>query len=293
MTQASNAAPRPLYWSIRRELWENRSIYLGPISVAGIVLLGFLIGRLHLSSYVHGSIVINGEEQGDALPRSNDIAAAAIMIIGLAVGMFYCLGALYGERRDRSILFWKSLPVSDVTTVLSKALIPLAVLPVVILAVVIATELIMLLVGSGIALANGSDLGSLWAQSFLFHKTPVLVWGLIATTLWYAPIYGWLLLISAWAKRMTFLWAVAPPFALGVLERIALGTSHVSALLRYRFTGGFSEGFSPEGASQTGFSLADIDPGKFFGAFGLWAGLAVAIAFFAAAVWLRRTREPI
>ena len=59
--------------------------------------------------------------------------------------MFYCLDALYGERRDRSILFWKSLPVSDLTTVLSKASIPIVVLPLLTFAVTVATQLIMLL----------------------------------------------------------------------------------------------------------------------------------------------------
>ncbi len=120
---------RPMYWSVRRELWENRSIYIAPLAVAGVFLFGFLISTIHLPSRMRALSALDPAQQREAIAMPFDIAAALLMLTQLLVGAFYCLDALHGERRDRSILFWKSLPVSDLTTVLSKASIPLVVLP--------------------------------------------------------------------------------------------------------------------------------------------------------------------
>ena len=151
------------------------------------------------------------------------------------VGMFYCLDALHGERRDRSILFWKSLPVSDLTTVLSKASIPLVVLPLLTFAITVATQLIMLLLSSAVLLGSGLSVATLWTQLSLFQMSLMLLYHLVTVhALWYAPIYGWLLLVSAWARRAPFLWAALPLLAIGVVEKIAFNTSHFAAMLGYR-----------------------------------------------------------
>ncbi len=125
--------------------------------------------------------------------------------------IFYCLDALYGERRDRSILFWKSLPVSDLTTVLAKASIPLVVLPLIVFAITVATQLIMLLLSSlrpaGERLECRRRCGDT-CRSSRCEPCCSTAWSVIA--LWYAPIYAWLLLISAWARRAAFLWAALP-----------------------------------------------------------------------------------
>src|SRR5262249_34499530 len=90
---------RPLYWSVRREFWDNRYIYMGPLAAAVLYLIGFAISAIRLR-LLH-----------ETPPSEHDLAAALIMGTVLIVSVFYCLDALYGERRDRSILFWKSLPV--------------------------------------------------------------------------------------------------------------------------------------------------------------------------------------
>jgi hypothetical protein len=113
-------AVRSMYWSIRREFWESRSIYIAPLAAAVVFLLSFLISMNHLAPKDAGTL----RARSSAPARSNrvpyDMAAGLLMLTAMIVGMFYCLGALQGERRDRSILFWKSLPVSDLSTVLSK-----------------------------------------------------------------------------------------------------------------------------------------------------------------------------
>ncbi len=106
--------------------------------------------------------------------------------------MFYCLDALHGERRDRSILFWKSLPVSDLTTVLSKASIPLVVLPLLAFAITVVTQCIMLLLSSAVLLASGLSVATLWTQLSLFQMSLMLLYHLVTVhALWHAPIY-WL-----------------------------------------------------------------------------------------------------
>ena len=133
---------RPFYWSVRRELWENRSIYIAPLIVAGLVLFGYAISAIGLPHRRRALLLLDPAKQRALVEQPYDVAAMMLMLTAFLVGVFYCLDALHGERRDRSILFWKSLPVSDLTTVLSKAIIPLVVLPAVITFVVaIVTQL--------------------------------------------------------------------------------------------------------------------------------------------------------
>jgi ABC-2 type transport system permease protein len=214
-----------------------------------------------------------------------------LILTAFLVGMFYCLDALHGERRDRTILFWKSLPVSDRTTVLSKASIPLVVLPLITFAVVVGTQLIMLLLSTAVLLPSGLS-ATTWTRLPLFQSSLVLFYGLIALALWHAPIYGWLLLVSGWARRTTFLWAVLPPLALCVVEKIAFDTWYLAALLKDRLIG-FAAGAFAFTEHGTIDSIAQLTPGKFLSTPGLWIGLALAAAFLAAAVRLRRYREPI
>ncbi len=217
-------------------------------------------------------------------------AAFFLMGISFIVAMFYCLDALYGERRDRSILFWKSLPVSDLTTVLAKASIPLLILPLLTFAITIVTQWIMLLLSSAVMLARGQSVATLWSHLPLFQMSLMLLFHLVAIHgLQFAPIYCWMLLVSGWARRAPLLWAVLPPLAIGVAEKIAFNTSHFAALLGYLFGGG------PEIATGK-MAMAPLTPlavGQFLINPGLWIGLVVAAAFLAAAVRLRRYREPI
>ena len=176
------------------------------------------------------------------------------------VGIFYCLDALHGERRDRSILFWKSMPVSDLTTVLSKASIPLVVLPLLTIAIVIATQWIMLLLSTLVLLGSGLSAATLWRQVTLSQV--MLLYHLVTVhVLWHAPIYAWLLLVSGWARRMAFLWAVLPLLAIGVLEKIAFNTTHFAAMLGHRLSG--PEAFNLDGpGSSPMHSMSHFDPGK-------------------------------
>lgn len=309
---------RPLYWSVRRELWENRSIVIAPLAVAAVVLFGFAVGVVGHRSVTTVRTTATVVNDGTAVTQAThvavaatpaqravlaaipyDFAAMALVVTLFIVAAFYCLGALHNERRDRSILFWKSLPVSDLTTVTSKALVPLAVLPPVALAIAVATQFLMRLMASMSLAAHGKAVTEAWTLAPLGSMALVLLYGMAALTLWWAPIYAWLLLVSGWARRAPFLWAVLPPLLLALGEKIAFNTGNVWSLIVYRLLGGLQQAFVvPTQASvKSGAAFPEglplIDLGKFLGTPGLWIGLAVAGALFAGAVWLRRYREPI
>jgi ABC-2 type transport system permease protein len=290
---------RLLYWSIRRELWENRSIYIAPLAAAAVAILGFLISLIGLPrsmrdvSAHHASMSATGML---AMPHAH--AAWVLILTGFIVGIFYSLDALHGERRDRSILFWKSLPVSDLTTVLSKASIPLVVLPLLVFAITVALQLLMLTLSIGVLLVTGAGAATLWTQLPFFQMELALLYSLTVLAVWHAPLYAWLLLVSGWARRATFLWAVFPLLAIGAFERIAFRTSHFASFLGDRLFGFAPDAFAfttPDGApiDPHFIPLTQLTPGKFLSTPGLWLGLIVAAAFIAAAVRLRRYREPI
>src|SRR5215475_1583932 len=143
-------ATRPLYWSVQREFWENRYIYIAPMAAAALYLIGFAISAVRLRLH-HG------------IPLSHhELAPALIMGTVLIVSVFYCLDALYGERRDRSILFWKSLPVSDGTAVISKLAIPILILPLLSFVITVATQLLMLVISSVVFAGSGINIAGAW-----------------------------------------------------------------------------------------------------------------------------------
>jgi ABC-2 type transport system permease protein len=276
---------RPFYWSVRRELWENRSIYIAPLAVAAVALFGYLI-----ASMGYAMSTTNLAQRRAALEEPYSFATALIMGAAFLVSIFYSLDALHSERRDRSILFWKSLPVSDLTTVLSKASIPLIVLPLLSFAIVVATVSIMLVLTTLVLLGSGVSAATVWNPA-LFQMGLMLLYHLITVhVLWYAPLYGWLLLVSAWARRATFLWAALPPIAIGGIEKIAFHTSYFFDLLHYRLGGGGPEATGPDNFLDP---MTQFTPGQFLASPGLWIGLLITAAFLAAAVRLRRYQAPI
>ena len=286
-----SAGVRPLYWSVRRELWENRSIYLAPLAVAALFLVGFLIALVRLPETVGAASSLSPAQQQEAMEQPYVVAAIMLMAVALVVALFYCLDALYGERRDRSVLFWKSMPVSDLTTVLAKASIPVLVLPLVTFAVTVATHFVMLLTGSAVLAGRGMSISALWAQVPFFETAWINFVHVVGFHgIWYAPIYGWLLLVSAWAKRAPFLWATLPPMAIGAVERIAFDTSHFAGFLQRHFLGDME---SDAPATMTMDMLSPLPVVEYLTSPGLWVGLAVTAVFLFLAVRLRRSRGAI
>jgi ABC-2 type transport system permease protein len=306
MNTQSNAAARPLgaqsvvptdipairqfYSLVQREIWESRSLYIAPLAAAGLFLLGFLISMAFLPRRLRSAL--GSAQLHDVINQPFDIVAVLIMGVTFFVALFYCLDALYGERRDRSILFWKSLPVSDAATVLSKASIPIVLVPLFAFALTVAMQLVMFVLSSVVIQGSGVTAGMLWSQVSLFHQWHILFVHLVTGHgLWYAPIYAYLLLISAWARRAPFLWATLPLLAVGGAEKIAFNTSYLAAILGGRIAGGPS--VDPATAGMNMDAMTPFTMTQLVSSPSLWIGFLVAAAFLAGAIRLRRHRGPI
>jgi ABC-2 type transport system permease protein len=284
-----------MFWSVKREIWENRSIYIAPLVVAAFVVFGTFISVIGLPRRIRNVPANDPARLHKVVVTPFSMAPAPIMLTTLLVGVFYALDALYGERRERSILFWKSLPVSDRTTVLSKAAIPLVVLPLIACLLGWLAQLFLLMLSALILPASGMSPAAVWGEFNLVQEPLVMLYGMAIHSLWFAPIYAWLLLVSAWAKRTPVLWALLPPAAIAMLERMIFNTSYFGNLLKYRFVGAMHEGFAVDPKQHTAVidKLWQLSPGRFLSAAGLWLGLFFAAACLAAAIRLRRNREPI
>ncbi|HVN19733.1 MAG TPA: hypothetical protein VMU05_13195, partial [Dongiaceae bacterium] len=271
---------------------EYRAAYLALFAIGGVTIIALMFVVAQLPHRMRNAMAMNMMYHRDNIGHPFDIAAGVIMLAAFIISIFYSLDALYGERRDRSILFWKSLPVSDLTTVMAKASIPLLVLPVIAYAVTLAVETIMLLLSSVVVAASGLSLADFWSRLQLYHGMFGLGYHIFTVhMLWYAPLYAWVLLISAWAKRVPILWLVLPPFAVVMFEQIAFHTNHFLNFLAWRFSGG------REAITNAQGNVLDpemhLTPGPFLATPGLWIGLLCAAVFLLAAARLRRQRAPL
>jgi ABC-2 type transport system permease protein len=287
------SSTRPWYWSVRRELWENRSIYVAPLAVAAVYLCGFLVSLTRLPQRVRALAWLDPMHQRHAVEQPYHMAAGLLMFVWMAVGAFYSIDAFQGERRDRSILFWKSMPVSDLTTVLSKATIPFVVLPLLTFAVTFILQWTMFLLSAAALAGSGLSVTTYWIGLSLVPMSFLLLYHMVTVhTLLHAPFYAWLMLVSAWARRMAFLWAVLPVLALLALERLLFNTSYFGSMLMYQLSGGGTEAMTMPDTMPMD-PMTHVTPGHFLASPALWIGLIVTAAFLAAAVRLRRYRDPM
>jgi ABC-2 type transport system permease protein len=296
---------------IQRELWEHRSIYVAPIVVALMLTLIALTGQVSVDGMDHVDLGIVGASN---LPENARAAVLSGIMIGLSttfvfamiiLSMFYALDSLYSERRDRSILFWRSIPVTDFETVLSKLLIILLVIPLVAFAMIVVTHLAVLLITSvWVGIRGGNGLQLIWASAPFFDNWTATLIFLLTLPLWLSPFIGWFLFVSAYAKRTPFLTAFLPLAVLPMLEKMLFGSVVFAEALFIRsirmplfidletLARLFEEGdeFAMlEGAELSLLGLMDF--GGFLGNPGLWLGLIVCGLFTAAAIYVRRYRD--
>ncbi|MFP5390928.1 MAG: ABC-2 transporter permease [Gammaproteobacteria bacterium] len=226
-------------WLIRREFWEHRgSLFWAPAIAGGVMVLFILATAIWAVASGHvaqAGMWVDGQQvdlatmlqslpphKRDAFVRalsSGYLATATPLFMMLSVvSFFYCLGALYEERRDRSILFWKSLPLSDRDTVLSKLATVLCLAPLLTLAVAIVTSLALLLIGATVMLFKGVNVFGLVLTNPGLYLTPFELVALLPVyVLWALPTVGYLLMVSSWARSKVFLWAVGVPLMIGAV----------------------------------------------------------------------------
>lgn len=238
-------ATHKMKWLLKREFWEHKGGFFWAPIVAGAIFLFFTLigggtGQIMFSKLGNKVVNHDGKEMLLAEVNWNELIANAsaddlrqlgeaingltlmsafwpLMVFGFVV-FFYLLGALYDERRDRSVLFWKSLPVSDTQTVLSKVLTALIVAPVTASVVALLVMLGFGILASLFILINGGNPFTIyWAQLRPLQLTWALFGWIPVYAMWALPTAGWLMLCSAWAKSKPFLWAVLLPILSGIL----------------------------------------------------------------------------
>ena len=284
-------------WLVRREFWENRAIWMIPLVMSVFLLLVALFGQVDLLSV---SVQVPGRTVGQAFLGAVAATFFAVMSIYAA---WYLLDCLYADRKDRSVLFWKSLPISDTTTVMSKLATALIVIPLVYFAAADLTTLLMAFIISVRARAFLG--GALWQGDLWLQMQALWLYMIVTTAIWYLPVAAYLLVISSWARRAVTLWSLLPPIALILGERWFFGTHVVANQLEVRLFGFPDVAFNPNLGSwattvvdhDTLRTPADIvsflDFGGFFSSAQTWIGAAAGVALIFAAIQLRMRRTEI
>ena len=301
---------------IRREFWEHRQLWMVPALLSILAFIGASFIRvaadntgLHLEPFPW--------KGADALtPEQSNVGVAMLMLLDWVMTVplyvassivifFYLLQCLFDERKDRSILFWKSLPVSDGTTIASKLLVGIVVVPLgVFLLALLDHLLISLMVSTRVAVGPQHHYPLLWDTLAWMKTEAFMLMCVLATMLWVFPIAAYLLLVSAWARRNVFLWAILPPLIISLVEK-ALGT-HFLNYIFFRSIPGLWGGWGKWGegvpdsviTTNDGVKLPyipsifdDVNLGVFFSNSRLWIGLVVGAVLTYCAVRIRRYRD--
>ena len=314
-----------MYWLVKREFWEHRGgFFWAPIITGGVFLLLNIMGiiaaevvgsRHGINFGASGGLqrVIADMDAGDLSQVGLALDVAMYSAMGLLIAVlgfvvfFYCLGALYDDRRDRSILFWKSLPISDTSTVLSKVVSATVLAPIVAVITGIIVGMLQLLILAVTLSFHGVNVWQLLVLAHPFRVMFNLVGYIPLYVLWALPSAGWLLLCSAWARSKPFLWAVALPVASGLLVSwfgiMGLFDLPTTWFWKNIVQRGLLSVFPGTGSvfGHQGNITVTGNPGTDFmdlsntyqllASANLWIGVVVGLGLLAGAVWFRRWRD--
>lgn len=308
-----------MIWLIRREFWENRSLWIAPLVIAGVILVLTAFGGVHIgreetfwfgtgTSDLEGMSTTDREHLNQAM---GEVSGKRDMIYAFTLSMlttvqmfalvivifFYLLDTLLAERKDRSILFWKSLPVSDAEVVSSKLLTASVAAPVFVL---LLSAVVQVLFGLVVwARFSGSVVGMVMPvfDAGVWLQVQAAAWLMtVSAIVWYLPLIGYLLLVSVWARRNAFLWAVLPPVSVLIIEAMLAQSHHFADFLGRRFAGHLeimdfsSRSFGDDGDLPALGELASHIV-RVFTSYETWVGVAVAAAFIFVTIRIRRVRD--
>jgi len=302
---------------IRREYWENKGAFRTTPLVIGGIYITFLLMSIFTTAHFDNELytfreavrLLASQPPEFRAAHGHDFIIGSSVLFSIALGFvvfFYLLGALYDDRKDRSILFWKSLPASDTITIASKLLSAMILAPLIFWAIFILTQVVMAVIGSIMVMSVGENPWTL----FLSLVNPLKPWGLLlvsylATSIWFLPMYAWLLLVSSFAPRIPLLFAVLPPVVFAILQ------IWISFLKTFTFNDSLFGLIGEWVANSPAIISAGVDDGDSILALGfpltddfdhavtlanifdrlfsaqMLAGLAVSAVFLSLALWLR------
>lgn len=296
---------------IKREIWEHRSIFVTPIAIASIVTLGTLAMIMFASGYAHeldiaifGAQNLVGDSERKVALTGFFVGTSWLFVFALAVlTVFYCLDSLYAERKDKSILFWRSLPVTDAEAVISKLVTAVIVIPLVAVVAIIATHIVDLIIVSIWVSIKGANAGHLiWGSVPLLDNWLAALITIMASAIWMSPFIGWFLFVSAFTKRSPLLMAFLPLILIPLIEVIFLRTSYFAdavfarhgVIPLFRGMDNLEDIFDEDRLhinEEILSLLAHLDIVKFVTSPAMWAGVAVCGLLTTAAIYVRRYRD--
>ena len=264
---------------LKREFWEHRKTFFYLPLIILVLLTFFLIAAVGLvqiagsDMIVSGSIQMNEEglhhrsetneysnvpvnalfgeqvsqfallpdEQRERMLNSVYLLIATPLVPVLWVVVFmYFLTCLYDERKDRSILFWKSMPVSDAMTVIAKLLTGLVVVPAIYFMAMMALQFILFLTTVVVALGYSVDT---W-QTFVAPAHIITRWlqmtaFFVFVACWCLPFFAWIVFVSSWARSIPLVWVIGIPIVLVMLEALFTQGEWVRVFIKeHSFPGG-------------------------------------------------------
>jgi ABC-2 type transport system permease protein len=280
-------------WLVRREFWERRAIWIVPAAISGALILVALFGRTQIITDVPLESPFVGRVY-------LGLTGALFITIMMLYSTLYLLDCLYDDRRDRSVLFWKSLPISDTDTVLSKLIVALFAIPLVAFAAADLTSLIVAFIVS--VRARSMIGGALWEGRDWLQMQALWIYVIFTCAVWYLPVAGWCLMVSAWVKRAPMLWSVLPLLVAYLIERFFLGTHYLAQVIGGRLAGYAAAAFHQNSHGSRGPWSADdaansawqfMDLSGFVSNPATWVGLVVGAGMVVAAIQLRMRRSEI
>lgn len=300
-----------MWMLVQREFWEHKALYVAPAVMGGLIVFGFTVSFIW--SVIQGapfeaavaSVELGGEPIGLAGSAALfGVSSGMLNFVLAAVVFFYSIDALYSERKDKSILFWRSMPVTDTETVLSKLVTAVIAAPIVTVAAVLVTLFCLwILFTLALMVGGGNPIELLWQQTPFLQMVLLVFYSFITASLWFAPFVGYFLFCSSFAKRWALLWVLLPITVVVMLEAIVGRSFHVLSLIGERFESVGPAAFSLpanidfDGDDIESFILgADLNllevmsPIQFLTTPGLWGGFAVTAVFVAGAIYFRRSR---
>jgi ABC-2 type transport system permease protein len=289
-----NPATRPFYWAVRARSWENRSLYIAPLAAGCLGFIGFVMSTVGLPERRRAVLLLSDIAQQRArIEWPYDMVAVMLMFTSFIVGVFYCLDALHGERRDRSILFWKSLPGLGSHNGAFEAKHPARRSA--------ATHLRCNRRDADTDVGlDGHAAVSQWPPAAHFGAaavSPIMARAALRLhrdqTLARAALRLAVARLGLGAPRDVPLGCLAD-LAIAALEAMAFQSRYFLDFVKYRLFGGMSKAFAfnPNEKHPT-VDFHQLTPGEYLTTPGLWLGLIFAAAVVVGIVHLRRSRGPL
>jgi len=231
------------YALLKREILEHRNLFIGAPAVLALLILVasiWVASQLDQAEIVSGmeylAVLFDGLSPFDMAPFFMIVSVPFIMTLYVCC-LIYLVNTLFQERKDMSVLFWQSMPVSNFKTVLSKIVTVVVVAPIFYIAIIFALYLVGMIWLTVLGLTNDVDLvGIGWMFLAAVASLFLIYFSAVIASLWLFPTVGWLLLFSAFARKTPLLWAGGVFILLGFLESFIFGSEYLANWAQSRST---------------------------------------------------------